>query len=138
MTDYQIPGIGHNQPPEPLPAPHSRKQATIVLPRFKPGPHVDRHGAFAKGTILPETIVQHSPRRRVADFPEGWLPRKWFETLENNQLIASCCRHPENHDIEALKSHPEEPAADIYIFHCSCGRKHRRFMVGEGVRPEWR
>lgn len=66
------------------------------------------------------------------------LPVKYIEALEQNQLIPSCCRHPENHDIEAFKSRPEEASPDIYIFHCTCGRKHRRFCVGGGdARPVW-
>lgn len=78
------------------------------------------------------------PRRPVAKFPEGFIPIKYIEALEQNQLISSCCRHPENHDIEALKSHPDEPSPDIYIFHCTCGKKHTRFIVGGGdVRPSW-
>jgi hypothetical protein len=68
----------------------------------------------------------------------GLLPVKYLEALEQNQKIASCCRHPENHEIEAFKSKPDEKAPDIYIFHCSCGRQHRRFCIGGGdVRPVW-
>lgn len=69
----------------------------------------------------------------------GILPERYITDLERNQKIASCCRHPENHEIEAYKSHPREPAPDIYIFHCDeCGRKHKRFCVGEqDVRPVW-
>lgn len=66
------------------------------------------------------------------------IPVRFIEALEHNQKIASCCRHPENHEIEAFKSRPEEKAPDIYIFHCTCGRKHRRFMIGgDDVRPVW-
>lgn len=68
------------------------------------------------------------------------LPVRFIEALEQNQKIASCCRHPENHDIEALYSCDADAAKgvpDIYIFHCTCGRQHRRFMVGEGPRPFW-
>ncbi len=78
------------------------------------------------------------------------LPLKFVEALEQNQQIASCCRHPENHDIEAFYSNEQErwrdkdPAKDmpnppdIYIFHCTCGRKHRRFCVGSAEdRPFW-
>lgn len=84
----------------------------------------------------PETLTPACPRYPVKKM-QGMLPIKWIEDLEQNQQIASCCRHPENHDIEALKSKPTEPAPDIYIFHCTCGRKHRRFCVGDGVRPVW-
>ena len=94
--------------------------------------------ATFKGQVLPETQVPACPKVKVADFPPGFIPTKYFEALEHNQMIASCCRHPENHDIEALKSHPDEPAPDIYIFHCTCGRKHRRFCVGlTDTRPTW-
>jgi hypothetical protein len=98
-----------------------------------------RHGTFPKGTVLPETQVPACPRVKVADLPEDFLPKKYLEVLEQNQLIASCCRHPENHEIEARKSHPDEPAPDIYIFHCNeCKRQHRRFCVGlTDVRPVW-
>lgn len=68
------------------------------------------------------------------------LPVKYIEALEHNQKIASCCRHPENHDVEALYSSEadaEKGIPDIYIFHCTCGRQHRRFCVGEGGRPKW-
>lgn len=77
------------------------------------------------------------PRYPVAKLG-NLIPAKYIESLEQNQKIASCCRHPENHEIEALKSHPDEKVPDIYIFHCTCGRKHRRFCVGGGdVRPYW-
>lgn len=78
------------------------------------------------------------------------LPIKYLEALEHNQQISSCCRHPENHDIEAFYSNEDERwrdrdpetqlpnAPDIYIFHCTCGRQHRRFCVGGGdTRPYW-
>lgn len=98
-----------------------------------------RFGKYEKGDVLPETTVPHCPRRKVADFPDGFLKPNHIEDLEQNQKIASCCRHPENHEVEALKSHPDEPAADIYIFFCTCGRKHRFLCVGiDDVRPEWR
>lgn len=120
-------------------APHSLATITLVPPKAPPSQYERRFGSYAKGTILPETTVAHCPRRKVADFPPGFLKQKHIEGLEHNQKIASCCRHPENHEIEALKSHPEEPAADIYVFHCTCGRKHRYFCVGQDdTRPEWR
>lgn len=103
------------------------------------GPFAKRHGRFAKGTVLPETITPHCPRRKVSEFPEGFLKKNHIEALEHNQKIGSCCRHPENHEVEALKSHPDEPCADIYVFHCTCGRKHRFFCVGRtDTRPEWK
>lgn len=75
-------------------------------------------------------------RVSVKDCPAK-LPVKWIEDLEQNQKIASCCRHPENHDIEAWYSCETEKIPDIYIFHCTCGRQHRRFCVGGGSRPGW-
>lgn len=95
--------------------------------------------AAVKGEVFPETTVPHAPRRRVADFPEGFLKQNHIEALEHNQKIASCCRHPENHEVEAFKSHPDEKVPNIYIFYCTCGRKHRFFCVGlEDDRPDWR
>lgn len=103
------------------------------------GPFAQRWGNVQKGTKLPPTHVVACERVKVADFPDGFLPTRYFEALEHNQQIRSCCRHPENHDIEALKSHPEEQLPDIYVFHCGCGRKHRRFCVGalDDGRPFW-
>lgn len=84
------------------------------------------------------TLVQDCPRVKVADLPEGFLKQNHIEHLEHNQLIASCCRHPEDHEVEAYKSHPDELAPDIYIFHCICGRQHRFLCVGlSDYRPRW-
>jgi len=108
--------------------------------KAKEGGWASRHGTnWPKGTVLPETQVQTCPRVKVADLPEGHLKQKHIDHLEQNQLIASCCRHPENHEVEARKSHPDEPAPDIYVFHCICGRKHRFFCVGrtDPHRPVW-
>lgn len=102
------------------------------------GPIAHRHGLYAKGTVLPETQVGACPRVKVADLPEGLLKQSHIEHLEQNQLIPSCCRHPENHEVEARKSYPDEPAPDIYVFYCGCGRKHRFFCVGQSdKRPMW-
>ncbi len=78
------------------------------------------------------------------------LPAKYTEELEHNQKIASCCRHPENHEIEAWYSSEEWKEKhwnhergcgipDIYVFHCGCGRKHRRMCIGvkDLDRPFW-
>jgi hypothetical protein len=69
------------------------------------------------------------------------IPIKYIENLEHNQKIASCCRHPENHDIEAwysCEAEAEKGTPDIYINYCTCGRRHVRFCVGGGdVRPFW-
>jgi hypothetical protein len=101
---------------------------------------IARHGVYPKGTVLPETQVEHCPKRRVADFPKGFIsPRLYEKALEHNQTLPSCCRHPENHKIKAKKSHPREPRPDIYIFYCTCGSKHRVMCVGMGdERPEWK
>lgn len=107
--------------------------------RIQPHSLEARHGKFEKGAVLPETQVEASPRVKVADLPEGFLKTNHIEALEQNQKIASCCRHPENHEVEARKSHPDEKAPDIYIFHCTCGRKHRFFCVGmDDERPSWK
>ena len=78
-------------------------------------------------------------RRPVASFPSGFIPQKYLERLEHDQKLASCCRHPEKHDIEALKSNPAEQGPDIYVLWCGCGRGHVRFCMGFGdVRPVWK
>lgn len=125
--------------------PHSlkafRRDAISETDRFNAlGPFAKRHGRFPKGTVLPETTTPACGRVKVADFPKGFIPARLYErNLEQNQQIPSCCRHPENHEIEALKSHPEEEVPDIYIFHCRCGRKHRVLCVGMTFesRPFW-
>lgn len=103
------------------------------------GPLGARYGNIPKGTVLPETQVPACPRVRVADLPEGHLKQKHIDALEQNQKIASCCRHPENHEVEARKSHPDEVAPDIYVFHCKCGRQHRFFCTNmeDDRRPTW-
>jgi hypothetical protein len=63
------------------------------------------------------------------------LPPHYIEGLEQNQQIASCCRHPENHAIEAYFSTAEDKAKgvpDIYVMYCDCGRMHARFCAGGG------
>lgn len=83
------------------------------------------------------------------NFLDGLLPKKWIDLANQNQQRELCCRHPENHDIEAFYSNEEERwrgknpdkdipnPPDVYIFYCSCGKKHRTFGVGEGGRPFW-
>jgi hypothetical protein len=77
------------------------------------------------------------PLRKVAHL----IPLKYIENLEHNQKIASCCRHPENHDIEAwysCEAERDKGTPDIYINYCTCGRRHVRFCVGGGdTRPFW-
>jgi hypothetical protein len=113
--------------------PAQRKVAAGWMGRHDPA-------LIAKGLPLPETQVPACPKVKVADLPEGHLKQKWIDHLEQNQLIKSCCRHPENHFVEARKSHPEELAPDIYIFTCDkCGKAHRFFCVGatDDNRPVW-
>lgn len=124
--------------------PHSLATLSITntktpAQRKAEGGWVGRHAPFAKGAKLPETTVPACPRVKVADLPEGHLKTKWIEYLEHNQKIPSCCRHPENHEVEALKSHPDEQAPDIYLFHCTCGGVHKFFCVGhtDPQRPMW-
>jgi len=126
--------------------PHSLQSVQRTAPspneNFKAlGPIAARHGRFPKGAVLPETQVVACPRVKIADFPAGFIPPKYYESnLEHNQLLKSCCRHPEDHDIEARKSHPEEEAPDIYVFFCTCGRKHIRWLIGnvdDVPRPMW-
>lgn len=79
------------------------------------------------------------PRIKVAALGR-LLMQKHIEALEQNQKIAHCCRHPENHEVEAWFTNPRDEAngtPDLYAFHCTCGRKHRYFCVGGGVRPVW-
>lgn len=114
------------------------------------GPHTRRMGRVQydeNGNKLPfpETYVQTAPRVKIADLPKGFIPPWMYErNLEQNQLVALCCRHWEEHEIDAGKSHPEEPANDRYNFYCKCGRTHRYFFAGVGrpdgqpdVRPNW-
>lgn len=79
------------------------------------------------------------------------IPVHMLERLEQDQQIASCCRHPENHDIEAWYSDARDAekgmAPDIYIFMCkevhedsirpNGERWHSSRMVGSGERPTW-
>jgi len=102
------------------------------------GPFAERWGNIVKGTVLPETLAVACPRVKVADLPEGHLKQNHIERLEHNQKLASCCRHPEHHEVEALKSHADEKVPDIYVFHCKCGRKHRFFCIGRtDTRSVW-
>jgi hypothetical protein len=105
------------------------------------GPIAARHGRYPKGTVLPETQVQACPRVKVSDLPKGFIPAEYYEkNLEHNQSLPSCCRHPENHEISAHKTHPEEKEPDVYKFHCTCGKTHLVWHVGQtdrAPRPSW-
>lgn len=127
--------------------PHSLSSVQRTPPsraqRFKElGPIAARHGKFPKGTVLPETQVVACPRAKMSEFPDGFIPARYYEkNLEQNQQLSGCCRHPENHEIEARKSHPDEETPDIYIFYCECGRKHVRWLLGQTddtARPIWK
>lgn len=115
------------------------KELKTPAQRKLEGGWAGRHGKFAKGTVLPETQVRACPLVNVADLPEGFLKKSHIEHLEQNQKISICCRHVEEHKVEAFKSHSEEQGPDIYVFHCTtCGRKHRFFCVGlHDERPYW-
>jgi len=78
-------------------------------------------------------------KRHPARTLRNLLPVKYFEALEQNQQIASCCRHPENHDIEAWYSCDDEKnkgIPDVYKMYCTCGRVHIRFCVGGSTDPK--
>ena len=103
----------------------------VTHPRAPDRPPVDKSAPVKATRVL---ACKRIAVRKVL----ALIPIKYLEALEHNQQIASCCRHPEDHDIEAFRSRPEEEAPDIYIFHCRCGRQHRRFCIGGGdVRPFW-
>ena len=86
------------------------------------------------------TATAACPKVKVKNpAPDVWtaggarLPLRWAEAMEQNQQIASCCRHPENHEISAWYSCDAERAKgtpDLYVFHCPCGRVHRRLCCG--------
>ena len=78
----------------------------------------------------------------------GDLPPKFVSQLME-AASRPCCKRPLNHDIEAFYSSEKDRdrgIPDIYVMHCRCGRKHRRFMVGGSIgsgvvdtmpRPFW-
>ena len=87
------------------------------------------------------------PRYPVARL-ESLLPAKYLTSLQSNERLADCCRRPREHDIEAFYSSEADKmrgVPDIYVLHCACGRKHRRFCVGGSAgsgaatepRPFW-
>ena len=105
-----------------------------LLPRAgAPGWNVEVLRSIDPETL--ELVMQRVPVKSVIHI----LPEAFLLPMENNQLLRSCCRHPENHSIEGWKSHPREPAPDIYIFYCDCcNREQRIFCVGEtDLRPIW-
>ena len=97
-----------------------------------------RFGFYEKGAVLPPTQQKALPRVKISDLPPNHIPLRWVERLEHDQLLRSCCRHPENMEIEGFKSHPEELMPDVFKMYCRCGRTHHFFFVGEeGETPRW-
>lgn len=120
--------------------------------------------------------LQRVPLRKLVQFDEdgnvvqtpGNLNKrnvlliKYIEQAQQNQQAASCCRHPENHDVVALYSCEAEKTRDgknqppdIYLLICKekhdfgvvkgfeelgvvVGEAHhRKFCTGGGPRPGW-
>lgn len=81
----------------------------------------------------PVVVCARQPVARV----KAVLPARYIESMEQNQLLKSCCRQAEEHEVEALQSRPDVKGPDLYVFHCKCGRKHRRLCVGNKPRPVW-
>jgi hypothetical protein len=81
----------------------------------------------------------------VAECPMRNHPdiQKHMRYLEEDQIAPGCCRHPEHHLIGAYatpkwRDDPQSKGSpDVYILFCTCGRLHRRVMMGSGVRPGW-
>lgn len=77
------------------------------------------------------------------------IPEKYLTRLSTDQKLRDCCRKATDHDIEAFfttKPDEERGVPDVYVLHCKCGRKHRRFCVGGSIgsgvpytepRPFW-
>ena len=68
------------------------------------------------------------------------LPTKYIERLEQDQKLTHCCRHPENHDVEAWFTNAVDEkngTPDLYVLICTCGKRHNFFCVGSGERPVW-
>ena len=64
------------------------------------------------------------------------LPVKYVQALERDQLKKLCCRHveEEGHTAQWFGSQTKDDP-DILVITCGgCGRKHRRFFVGNGER----
>jgi len=84
-------------------------------------------------TNWPDThLIEACVRVAVRDCPAR-IPPRFLTDLENNEKLATCCRTPADHDISAWYSCPDDQAKgvpDVYVLHCTCGRVHRRFMLG--------
>lgn len=100
------------------------------------------------------THIEACPRTAVSELLARGvrIPALFFEQLEENQLLKSCCRHPENHTLTAhyTSKHwkekrtvegyyePNGGVPDFYIFQCTCGRIHQRGCSGvDLLRPIW-
>jgi hypothetical protein len=113
----------------------SEREAATEAARHRPEPMPVHKGP------QPVTRVQACPRRPVASFAPGFIPWQMFEPMEHNQKIRSCCRHPENHDVEAYKSNPGLKGPDQFVFICKCGKKHVNWILANTVDfriPEWK
>lgn len=103
--------------------------------------------------MITDKAIRACPPAKVSRFPPGFIPTRYIEDLEHDQKLKTCCRHPENHYIEAFYSSeawqnktdplgrhdPLGGVPDIYVFWCNvCKKGHGRFMIGNGdVRPIW-
>jgi hypothetical protein len=114
MTELETAQIGHNQPPD--------ERQTLA---YRPP---DSQHILACPRV-PVANVMHLLKHKM----------KWLEQFEQNQLLRSCCRHPENHDIEAWYSCETDRGKgvpDIYKFYCkTCEANglpacHVKFCVG--------
>jgi hypothetical protein len=70
------------------------------------------------------------------------FPEEMLTVMENNQQLKICCRHVDNHLVEARYTSAQQARSgvpDYYIFHCTeCGCRHHQAMHGIGdVRPKW-
>ena len=90
-----------------------------------PDPHLRRACTRVKIKEVAPEVFMAGPVR---------IPNRYLEeSLAHNQMAHSCCRHPENHSISAWYTSAVDEAKgvpDVYIFHCDCGRVHRRAMLG--------
>lgn len=82
--------------------------------------------------ICPEVKAEGGPAK---------IPDKWWDTFTNpirHNLLEECCRRKDTKTITAFRSNRRQYAPDVYIFKCTCGRKHPIFCVGGGdTRPVW-
>lgn len=68
--------------------------------------------------------------KRVSDHLEK-IPAKWIITQQDPEKVPNeCCRTLTSLSYERRKTDLSLNRADLVIFHCDCGRKHRRLMLG--------